>query len=80
VCADPNYKLNVHCLQETPWANLFLLQYVLETEQELENSPQDGHCCVPSFPVAGLAADGTRQKRICHSAISVAWYFLILFL
>jgi phosphoenolpyruvate carboxykinase (ATP) len=23
VCADPNYRLNVRVLTETPWANLF---------------------------------------------------------
>jgi phosphoenolpyruvate carboxykinase (ATP) len=23
VCADPNYRLNVRVITETPWANLF---------------------------------------------------------
>ena len=34
VCADPNYRLNVRVITETPWANLFCYNMFLRTETE----------------------------------------------
>ncbi|NGY38959.1 phosphoenolpyruvate carboxykinase (ATP) [Flavobacterium sp. XN-5] len=64
VCADPNYRLNVRVVTETPWANLFCYNMFLRPEQEeLENfTPQWTVICVPSF-LADPATDGTRQPN-----------------
>jgi phosphoenolpyruvate carboxykinase (ATP) len=64
VCADPNYRLNVRVLTETPWANLFCYNMFLRPEQqELESfTPEWTLLCVPSF-LADSATDGTRQSN-----------------
>jgi phosphoenolpyruvate carboxykinase (ATP) len=64
VCADPNYRLNVRVLTETPWANLFCYNMFLRPEQhELEKfTPEWTLLCVPSF-LADPATDGTRQSN-----------------
>jgi phosphoenolpyruvate carboxykinase (ATP) len=64
VCADPNYRLNVRVVTETPWANLFCYNMFLRPdEKELENfSPEWTLLCVPSF-MADPATDGTRQSN-----------------
>jgi len=64
VCADPNYRLNVRVVTETPWANLFCYNMFLRPEpQELENfTPEWTLLCVPSF-LADPAVDGTRQSN-----------------
>ena len=64
VCADPNYRLNVLVLTETPWANLFCYNMFLRPEQqELESfTPEWTLLCVPSF-LADFATDGTRQSN-----------------
>jgi phosphoenolpyruvate carboxykinase (ATP) len=56
VCADPNYRLNVRVLTETPWANLFCYNMFLRPEQqELENfTPEWTLLCVPSFQTLQL--------------------------
>jgi phosphoenolpyruvate carboxykinase (ATP) len=65
VCADPNYRLNVRVLTETPWANLFCYNMFLRPEQqELEKfTPEWTLLCVPSF--LDPATDGT-SKQFCH--------------
>jgi phosphoenolpyruvate carboxykinase (ATP) len=64
VCADPNYRLNVRVLTETPWANLFCYNMFLRPEQqELEKfTPEWTLLCVPSF-LADPETDGTRQSN-----------------
>lgn len=62
VCADPNYRLNVRVITETPWENLFAYNMFLRpTTKELANfSPDWTLICAPSFQ-ANPETDGTRQ-------------------
>jgi phosphoenolpyruvate carboxykinase (ATP) len=64
VCAEPNYRLNVRVVTETPWANLFCYNMFLRPEQEEleEFAPEWTLLCVPSF-MADPATDGTRQSN-----------------
>jgi phosphoenolpyruvate carboxykinase (ATP) len=64
VCADPNYRLNVRVVTETPWANLFCFNMFLRPElKELADfTPEWTLLCVPSF-MADPATDGTRQSN-----------------
>ena len=64
VCSDPNYRLNVRVVTETPWANLFCFNMFLRPEsKELENFTAEWTLlCVPSF-MADPAIDGTRQSN-----------------
>ena len=64
VCSDPNYRLNVRVITETPWANLFCYNMFLRPEKkELENfTPEWTLLCVPSF-MAVPEVDGTRQSN-----------------
>jgi phosphoenolpyruvate carboxykinase (ATP) len=64
VCADPNYRLNIRVITETPWANLFCYNMFLRPEEsELEDFTADWTLlCVPSF-MADPAIDGTRQSN-----------------
>lgn len=64
VCSDPNYRLNVRVITETPWANLFCYNMFLRPEiNELENfTPEWTLLCVPSF-MAVPEVDGTRQSN-----------------
>jgi phosphoenolpyruvate carboxykinase (ATP) len=61
LCSDPNYRLNVRVITETP-ANLFCYNMFAEAA-ELAFTRMD--CTfVPSF-MADPAIDGTRVKAIC---------------
>ena len=64
VCSDPNYRLNLRVITETPWANLFCYNMFLRPEvKELENfTPEWTLLCVPSF-MAVPEVDGTRQSN-----------------
>lgn len=64
VCSDPNYRLNIRVITETPWANLFCYNMFLRPEMdELTNfDPEWTLLCVPSF-MADPAIDGTRQSN-----------------
>ena len=64
VCSDPNYRLNIRVITETPWANLFCYNMFLRPEmKELENfTPEWTLLCVPSF-MAVPEVDGTRQSN-----------------
>ena len=64
VCADPNYRLNVRVITETPWANLFCYNMFLRPEiHELAGFTAEWTLlCVPSF-MADPAVDGTRQSN-----------------
>lgn len=64
VCSDPNYRLNVRVITETPWANLFCYNMFLRPEmEELANfAPEWTLLCVPSF-MADPAVNGTRQSN-----------------
>ena len=62
VCADPNYRLNLRVITETPWENLFAYNMFLRpTVEELAHfSPEWTLICAPSF-LADPKTDGTRQ-------------------
>ncbi len=64
VCSDPNYRLNIRVITETPWANLFCYNMFMRPEMdELANfDPEWTLLCVPSF-MADPAIDGTRQSN-----------------
>ncbi len=69
-CADPRYRLNVRCINEKPWNNLFAYNMFLRpTEEELENFDPTWHV----ISVPGLRLDpkecGTRQ----HNAAVVSF-------
>lgn len=63
-CADPNYRLNIRIINETPQNNLFVYNMFLRpTESELENFQADWHIIQsPSFN-ADSKFDGTRQHN-----------------
>jgi phosphoenolpyruvate carboxykinase (ATP) len=64
VCADPNYRLNVRVITETPWENLFAYNMFLRpNEKELDGFVADWTLiCAPSFQ-ANPKTDGTRQEN-----------------
>ncbi len=64
VCSDPNYRLNIRVVTETPWANLFCYNMFLRPEpSEIATFiPEWTVLCVPSF-MADPAVDGTRQSN-----------------
>lgn len=64
VCADANYRLNVRCVTETPWSNLFCYNmFMRPTEEELEDFTADWHVvCAPGF-MANPEVDGTRSPN-----------------
>lgn len=61
-CADPEYRLNIRVVNETPWANLFCNDLFLRpTEAEIETqNPEWLILQAPEFQ-ADPATDGTRQ-------------------
>lgn len=63
-CADPQYRLNIRVVTETPWASLFANNLFLRpTKEEIENFKPDWHIiCAPGFK-ADAKTDGTRQHN-----------------
>ncbi len=63
-CADPNHRLNIRVINETPWANLFCNDLFLRpTASEIETQNPDWHILqAPSF-LADPAKHGTRQEN-----------------
>lgn len=63
-CADPEHRLNIRVVNETPWANLFCYDLFLRpTEDELNTQEPDWLILqAPSFE-ADPAVDGTRQAN-----------------
>lgn len=63
-CADPEYRLNIRVVNETPWANLFCNDLFLRpTATEVENQNPDWLILqAPGF-MADPAVDGTRQSN-----------------
>ena len=61
-CADPEYRLNVRVINETPWANLFCNDLFLRpTSEEINTQNFDWLILqAPGF-LADPAVDGTRQ-------------------
>src|SRR5580692_9254240 len=61
-CADPEYRLNIRVINETPWANLFCNDLFLRpTAAEIETQNHDWLILqAPGFQ-ADPAVDGTRQ-------------------
>ncbi|HEY0092280.1 MAG TPA: phosphoenolpyruvate carboxykinase (ATP) [Flavobacterium sp.] len=64
VCADENYRLNVRCVNEFAWSNLFCFNMFLRPETgELDSFSPDWHViCAPGFK-ADPEVDGTRQHN-----------------
>lgn len=63
-CADPQYRLNIRVVNETPWANLFCNDLFLRpTAEEIETQNPDWLILqAPGFQ-ADPATDGTRQAN-----------------
>jgi phosphoenolpyruvate carboxykinase (ATP) len=63
-CADPQYRLNIRVINETPWANLFCNDLFLRpTAAEIETQTPDWVILqAPGFQ-ADPAVDGTRQAN-----------------
>ncbi|MEY4927845.1 MAG: phosphoenolpyruvate carboxykinase, partial [Bacteroidota bacterium] len=63
-CADPEYRLNVRVITETPWANYFARNmFIRPATNEIEKIGTGWTIlCVPSF-LAEAAVDGTRQHN-----------------
>src|SRR5690554_1304068 len=64
VCSDPNYRMNVRVVTETPWSNLFCYNMFLRpTEEELQDFTPEWHViCAPGFE-ADPATDGTQNSN-----------------
>lgn len=63
-CADPNYRMNIRVINETPWSNLFAHNMFLRpTDEEIENfDPEWTVISAPGFK-ADAEVDGTRQHN-----------------
>jgi phosphoenolpyruvate carboxykinase (ATP) len=64
-CADPQYRLNIRVVTESPWQNLFAYNLFLRPTKEeiLKTSKADWSIvCAPGFH-ADPALDGTRQSN-----------------
>lgn len=63
-CADPEYRINIRVITETPWSSLFAYNMFLRPqEEELDNMEPDWTVIqAPGFH-ADPAKDGTRQHN-----------------
>jgi len=63
-CADPEHRINIRVVTETPWANLFAYNLFLRpTYDEIQNfNPEWTIIAAPGFH-ANPATDGTRQEN-----------------
>lgn len=63
-CADPEYRLNIRVVNETPWANLFCYELFLRPEDEDLLTLEPGWLILqaPGFKANPLM-DGTRQSN-----------------
>lgn len=70
-CADPQYRINIKVVTETPWANLFAYNMFLRpTEEELDYQYTDWTVLqAPGF-LADPAVDGTRQSNFAMVSFS----------
>jgi phosphoenolpyruvate carboxykinase (ATP) len=63
-CADPEYRLNIRVITETPWASLFAYNmFIRPAEEELETYEPDWTVIQAPGLHADPAADGTRQHN-----------------
>ncbi|MBO9150659.1 phosphoenolpyruvate carboxykinase (ATP) [Chitinophaga sp. GCM10012297] len=63
-CADPDYRINIRVITETPWANLFAYNmFIRPSEEELENIDPDWTVIQAPGLHADPGADGTRQHN-----------------
>ena len=70
-CADPEYRLNIRVINETPSNNLFAYNMFLRPKnEELENFAADWHIIqAPNF-FADAKVDGTRQHNFAIISFS----------
>jgi phosphoenolpyruvate carboxykinase (ATP) len=61
VCADPNYRLNVRVITETPWANLFYNMFLRPTAAELISRLNGLYC---AYQLYGRSCERTRQSNL----------------
>lgn len=63
-CADPEFRLNIRVVTETPWSNMFAYNMFLRpTDEELQSFAPEWHIvCAPGF-MADPEIDGTRQHN-----------------
>ncbi len=63
-CADPDNKLNIRVVTETPWSNMFAYNMFLRpTKSELETFEEDWLLINASEFMADPEVDGTRQTN-----------------
>ena len=63
-CADPEYRLNIRVITETPWSSLFAYNMFLRPhEEELEQMDPDWTVIQAPGCEADPATDGTRQHN-----------------
>jgi len=69
-CADPRFRLNVRCINEKPWNNLFAYNMFLRpTEEELENFEAEWQV----ISVPGLRLDAKECGVRQHNAAIVSF-------
>lgn len=63
-CADPQFRLNIRVVTETPWANMFAYNMFLRPNKDelLTFKPEWSIVCAPGF-LAEPSIDGTRQHN-----------------
>src|SRR5436190_20282339 len=64
-CADPNYRLNIRVVTESPWQNMFAYNLFLRpTKEEILKTTKAEWTivCAPGF-LANPETDGTRQSN-----------------
>ncbi len=63
-CADPEYRLNIRVITETPWASLFAYNmFIRPAEEELETYEPDWTVIQAPGLHADPSTDGTRQHN-----------------
>lgn len=63
-CADPEYRINIRVISETPWVSLFAYNmFIRPTEEELEHTDPEWTIFHAPGCHADPATDGTRQHN-----------------
>ncbi|MGX5820449.1 phosphoenolpyruvate carboxykinase (ATP) [Chitinophaga lutea] len=76
-CADPEYRINIRVITETPWSNLFAYNMFLRPhEEELEQAESGWTVIQAPGCLADPALDGTRQQNF--AAVSFTRKMIII--
>jgi phosphoenolpyruvate carboxykinase (ATP) len=70
-CADPEYRISIRIVSETPWSNMFAHNmFIRPTSIEMESFDPEWHVvCVPGMK-ADPEKDGTRQENFAVISFS----------